>query len=198
MSAPDKLSITLSAKEKADIGNWVRFLVARSDLVGKTSADVGGTYVPFDGGLVPGWQTRIVLDAQTRERFAEIAAQFGVEMPAPAPTPEPLGPLGRFDAAPSDWAAWAFITDAERTALKDRYPAMAVQIDNLVQFYAGGSAGGLFIPKRRDADGAYYFGKLDGSVPDGVTWTRDVLGAADEYVGKRCDEEKIPRPGHLR
>lgn len=196
MNAPDKLTITLSPQEKTDIAGWVNFLRANPQYIG-VPRPADPLPPPLPGGGFP-WQTRIVLAEQTRARFDEITAQFVSAPPAPPPSPDPLGPLGRFDAAPSDWAAWAFITDAERTALKDRYPAMAVQIDNLVQFYAGGSAGGLFIPKRRDADGAYYFGKLDGSVPDGVTWTRDVLGAADEYVGQRCDAQGIPRPGHLR
>lgn len=132
------------------------------------------------------------LDQADRQQYP------GDYAPAPGPVIDPPGPLGRFDAAPSDWAAWAFITDAERTAFKARHPAQAVQIDNLVQFYAGGSAGGLFIPKRRDADGAYFFGRLDPSAPEGSVWVRDVDGAADKYVAERCKAEGIPQPGHLR
>lgn len=184
MSAPSKLTITLSQKEKDDIGNWVAKYRAHPELIG-TTREGGGS----------DWQTRIVLDEQTRARFEEIAAQFSADVVTP-PVDGP-GDLGRFDAAPSDWAAWAFITDAERTAVEKRYPDLKVQIVNLVQFYAGGSAGGLFIPKRRDASG-YWYGKLNPNSPDGVDWTLDQGGAADAYINARCEAEGIPKPGRIR
>lgn len=105
------------------------------------------------------------------------------------------GPLGRFDAAPSDWAAWRFITDAERTALKQRYPGQDVTIDNFVQFYAGGSAGGMGVNGRIEADGSYAFWKL---TPSGEVLTPDVGGAADAYVKQLCIDQGRTYIGHLR
>lgn len=197
MQIPDKVTLTPSAAEKAALAAWVAFYRKNPQYIGVPRPANAESIPALPGGGFP-WQTRIVFDAMTRERFDELSAQFPEDAPAPAPIVDPLGPLGRFDAAPSDWAAWAFCTNDERAAMEARYPAQQVQIVNMVQFYSGGSAGGLFIPKRRDPDGAYYFGKLDGSMPDGVHWTRDVLGAADAYVAERCDAQGIPRPGHLR
>lgn len=113
----------------------------------------------------------------------------------PVDPTDPPGVLGRFDAAPSDWAAWRFITDAERTAMEARYPSQQVQIVNLVQFYAGGSAGGIAVNGKRNPDGSYWFWKL---TPEGETLTPDTGGAADIYVNQLCDNQGRPRPGHLR
>lgn len=71
------LTITLSEFEKSNMGGWVNFLLANPQYIGKTKLD---GLPPREDGIAP-WQTRIVLEEQTRERFEQIARQFGVSLP---------------------------------------------------------------------------------------------------------------------
>lgn len=63
-----KLSIDLSAKEEANIRAWVAYMRAHPEYVGVASGN-------WNNGT-PDYQTRLVLEEQTRARFDEIAAQF--------------------------------------------------------------------------------------------------------------------------
>ena len=68
MNIPNKLTITLTDSEKVNIAGWVQHYRANPQYVGVTSGN-------WNNGN-PDYQSRIVLEAQTRARFEEIAAQF--------------------------------------------------------------------------------------------------------------------------
>ncbi|MFA5941403.1 MAG: hypothetical protein WC809_18780 [Sinimarinibacterium sp.] len=95
----------------------------------------------------------------------------------PVPPPEPpAGVLARFDAAPSNWAAWKLIIAPEYQAVLDRYPDRHNEIRLCSAFYdAGGigSVGGYY------HNGQYYFAR---QVNGQEVMTLDVNGAADAYV----------------
>lgn len=182
-----KLTITLSQKEYDDINGWVQYLRANPQYIG-----VGGRY-PGSGPVQ--LQTRIVLDDQSRARFDEISAQFPTAAPAPTPTQDPPGVLGRFDAAPSNWAAWKFITSAEILAMEQRYPNQWANIHEHVNFYESY----MSVPGSRHSDGTYWFQKLV-PIPFGNTLveTLDINGAADEYIAALCAAQGRPVLGYLR
>lgn len=62
-----KLEITLSATEQANIRAWQSYLASHPEYIGKTTGD----WIPG----APTYQTKIILEEQTRERYEEIAAQ---------------------------------------------------------------------------------------------------------------------------
>lgn len=78
-----KLTITLTPFEESNIHGWLNDLIAHPQYIGKTKAD---GLPPRPDGIMP-WQTRIVLESQTRERFEEIAKQFGVVVTPPVEPP---------------------------------------------------------------------------------------------------------------
>lgn len=91
-----KLTITLSTLEENNMRGWVNYLVANPQYIG-----VAGR---MSASGVIDVQTRLVLEEQTRARFEEIAAQFGVTVPRPAPGmpggspgPAPIDQPGRTD-----------------------------------------------------------------------------------------------------
>lgn len=57
-----------------------------------------------------------------------------VPVPAPAPTPDP-GALSRWDAAPSQWAKWYFITPSEQLALVSLRGIDSNAINQHINFY---------------------------------------------------------------
>jgi len=67
------LEITLSATEEANIRAWQAYLAAHPEYIGKTTGD----WIPG----APTYQTKIVLEEQTRARYDEIAAQLGGGIP---------------------------------------------------------------------------------------------------------------------
>lgn len=69
-----KLTITLSPTEEANLRAWAQWLRTHPEYIGVTSGD-------WNGGQAT-YQSRIVLEEQTAERFDEIAAQ--VLEPAPS------------------------------------------------------------------------------------------------------------------
>jgi hypothetical protein len=76
-----KLTITLSPIEEANLRAWVQWYQQHPEAVGKPSG-------AWNGGK-PDYQTRVVLEEQTRERYDEIAAQF-----AGGGSPQPVPPVG--------------------------------------------------------------------------------------------------------
>jgi hypothetical protein len=93
-----KLTITLNEVEESNIHGWVNYLAANPQYIG-----VPGRMTP--GGPI-NLQTRIVLEDQSRERFNEIAAQFGVVVPStpvPPPSSGEYTPSDVIEGAPFNW-----------------------------------------------------------------------------------------------
>lgn len=99
MNVPNKLTITLTESEKGNIGGWVNFLASNPQFIG-----VPGRGDPNNPNRPITWQTRIVLEDQSRARFEEIAAQFGVSITSPpVVTPPATGSKGSDYPGFPDW-----------------------------------------------------------------------------------------------
>lgn len=82
-----RISLQLNDVEDGNINGWVNWLRANPQYIGVYGRAPQPVLPP---GFQITWQTRIVLEDQTRARFEELAAQFPVYGTPPPPPPPPV------------------------------------------------------------------------------------------------------------
>lgn len=168
------ITLDLNQNEYNDVWGWVNYYRAHPQFIGVPDGEW------HDGN--PDYQTKIVLSDSTRARFDQLNAQFPGSGGAPVP---PGDPLARVKSAPSQWAKWFGLSDAEATALIDQKYLTREQKNQNNNWW------GLYgVKGRYDAASNRY---LYYTYPGGVETTHVDTGGADAATEKASGQD-IPGP----
>jgi len=126
---------------------------------------------------------KLVLEEQTQARFDQINAQFPGAVPAPQPPS--TDPLARILAAPSEWAKWLGMSDAEAQALIDGGHITREQKNQNNNWWFTNGVKGRYEPPT----GRYFYSTFS----NGVETVRADTGGADADTEAACGQ-KIPGP----
>jgi len=164
------LTVTLppGSKEYNDVLAWRNYYRDHPEYIGIATGQ-------WNDGK-PNYQTRIVLEDQTRERFNQIDAQFANPAPTPDPTPDPSDPFAdlKWRQTIGSWAAFRFITRDESNTLKRTHPELSNTLDLLAAYYGPGGFGNV---NGARVGNAFFFDNFKTGKRE-----PDVSGAADAFI----------------